>query len=308
MVYNKIMATVKKKTGNSSSNDIISNNEGNNGNNTSSNDQENKIKEYVMRLGLDVDEANLYLALVKRGESTTLELSRSTKISRTQIYRLFESMKEKGFIEEILDKNTTRARAIPIERLDYLIDEQVLKVGKLQEEFSDIKSLVSGFLGANHPETKVLFYRGEQGLQQLAWNALRSKEELRGYTYRLWESAIGREFAYKWYAEAIKRGFRMRELYSDEYKKSLNEAHRSMNKGFKPLFNFPEFSGLQYEARYISPKTLNISHQVDIYNDVVAYYNWYKGEVFGIEIYNSKIAAMQKQIFDIVWEVAVVMN
>ena len=62
------------------------------------NPEEEKIVEYIMLLGLTREEAKLYIALVKQGESTTLELSRTTKISRTQVYRLFESLKDKGVI------------------------------------------------------------------------------------------------------------------------------------------------------------------------------------------------------------------
>ncbi|EKD96520.1 MAG: hypothetical protein ACD_24C00009G0001 [uncultured bacterium] len=43
---------------------------------------------------------------------------------------------------------------------------------------------------------------------------------------------------------------------------------------------------------------------MDIYNDVLALYNWHKGEVFGVEIYNDKITAMQKQIFEVLWKMA----
>lgn len=254
---------------------------------------EDQIKEYLKMLDLTPEEAELYLSLAKYGESTTLELSRFTKISRTQIYRLFESMKNKGVIEEIIDKNTTRARAVDVDRLYDLIENISSKVETLKDQFPQVKTLLSGLSPSDRPGTKVLFYRGEEGLQQLAWNALRAKDELRGYTYRLWESAIGEKFARKWFKEAILRGFKMREIYSDEYLKSV--------KGIKSLVTLPEFKNFSYVSRYIPSKTLTIDHQVDIYNDVVAYYNWFKGEVFGVEIYNKKIAAMQKQIFDIIW-------
>lgn len=41
---------------------------------------------------------------------------------------------------------------------------------------------------------------------------------------------------------------------------------------------------------------------MDIYNDVVAYSNWHRGEVFGVEIYNQQVAMFQKQMFEIIWQ------
>lgn len=43
---------------------------------------------------------------------------------------------------------------------------------------------------------------------------------------------------------------------------------------------------------------------MDIYNDVIGIYSWHEGEVFGVEIYNEKVATMHKQLFEIVWKIA----
>ena len=61
---------------------------------------------------------------------------------------------------------------------------------------------------------------------------------------------------------------------------------------------------MNWESRYIPPGLLKIDHQLDVYNDVVAIYNWYEGEVFGIQIVNEKVADFQKQLFDLVWKQA----
>lgn len=257
-------------------------------------DQDNQIKKYLSKLGLSEEEIQVYLSLIKHGESTTLEISRNSGISRTQVYRIIEQMKNKGLVEEIIDKYTTRARAIDISKLEIIVNNQYQKAQELKNQFFDIKTILSGFIGDNQPQTKVLYYRGQSGLQQLAWNALRAKSELVGYSYRSWQEAIGLEFAKKWYREAINRNFSMREIYSDEFKKSIKKE--------KQFYLMSEYKNFKYQAKYISSKILNINHQVDIYNDVVAFYNWYQGEVFGIEIYNQKISYFQRQIFEVMWQ------
>ena len=55
---------------------------------------------------------------------------------------------------------------------------------------------------------------------------------------------------------------------------------------------------------YLPQSILAIPHQTDIYNEVVSFYSWNEGEVWGTEIYNAKVANMQRQLFELAWEKA----
>ena len=85
-------------------------------------------------------------------------------------------------------------------------------------------------------------------------------------------------------------------MYSDEYLKRAKET--GLNEELRVGIN----------GRYISADVLTISYQTDIYNEVVAMYNWYDGEVFGVEIHNKKIANFQRQLFELVWNKAIPTN
>jgi hypothetical protein len=100
-----------------------------------------------------------------------------------------------------------------------------------------------------------------------------------------------------WYVEAYETGFKMRDIYSD----SLLESKASKYKVYDSL---PEKLKDFSRSRYIPKEVFNIDHQLDIYNDVVAFYNWHEGEIFGVEIYNEKVAKMQRQLFELVWSQA----
>ena len=58
------------------------------------------------------------------------------------------------------------------------------------------------------------------------------------------------------------------------------------------------------QYRYIDPKKLTIEFEVLIYNNVYATYTYHNDAIFAVEIYNSQLAAMQKQLFDFVWNQA----
>ncbi|HOU75734.1 MAG TPA: hypothetical protein PK957_01260 [Candidatus Dojkabacteria bacterium] len=53
-------------------------------------------------------------------------------------------------------------------------------------------------------------------------------------------------------------------------------------------------------AKYIDPQILDIQIALDIWDDAVTIFNWYKGEVFAVEIINDKFANFMKQIHKIV--------
>jgi len=54
-------------------------------------------------------------------------------------------------------------------------------------------------------------------------------------------------------------------------------------------------------SRVLEAATCPIKFEMDTYNDVVAYYNWHEGEVFGIEIYNKDITDFQRYFFEMLW-------
>jgi len=249
------------------------------------------IIRFLSELGLTTEEIKIYLTLTEKGSLTILELARITNINRTRVYRLVEVMHKKGLLEEIVEEYRQQVKAVDIHQLDLLIKEKERQSGFLREAFPQIGNLITQQKILQQPTTKVVFYRGVEGIKQMGWNTLQAKKEVLGFTYRQYSEIVGEKFTHKWYEEMFARKICFREIYSDTYLKSLKTP---LTTSKDPLF----------QQRYISSKILDINHQSDIYNNVVTHYNWYEGEIFGVEIYNEKVAQMQKQIFNIVWKMA----
>ncbi|MBU1326799.1 hypothetical protein KKB64_01075 [Patescibacteria group bacterium] len=250
-----------------------------------------KLHQFLSLLGFSPDEITLYLTLAQKGMLTTLELSRTTGIGRTQVYRLIENLKAKGAAEEVIDEHRRLAKAVEAGELLRLIKEKVHQSQQLQELFPQVQQLLQARVGENQADTKVLFYRGKQGLRQLIWHTLRAHHEVVGYTYRSIEEYVGSDFMLDWRDSFVRKGLVLRDIYSEEYLTSRRQVPWPV--GF-PKTNF--------RSRFISQKLLRVNLQMDIYNDVVAQYNWHEGEVFGVEIYNRKIADFHRQLFEIVWK------
>lgn len=247
------------------------------------------LRKFLEQLGLSRVEQQVYTSLVETGTATVLTLAKASGINRTTTYRLLERLKSTGLVEEIVDEHRLLYRVSGSHILDQLIKEKARDVRLMQELFPTIAPLVNSVAESSQPGTKVLFYRGSEGIKQMVWNVLKTKKEMVGYTYRsVWE-ITGIEFANSWYREFADRHLYCRDIYSDSYLGAKNSQE---------IIDHHKY----FESRYIPPKVLDISYQTDIYNDVVGLYNWHEGEVFGVEIYNEKIARRERQLFEIVWK------
>jgi len=252
-----------------------------------------QIHQFLSLLGLSEEEIKIYLALTQRGMLTTLELSRATDIGRTQVYRFLEKMKKRGVVEEVIDEHRLMAKAVEISQLERLVKENERRLKNIRELFPQVQESLMAKVGQNQPKTKVLFYRGKSGLQQMVWNTLRAERECVGYTYRRIEEMVGEPFMVDWRRAFVEKGLVFRDVFSDHYLESLKQAPRQ---GPCPINVFT--------GRYICPKIFDVNMHMDIYNDVVAYSDWYEDEVFGVEIYNKRVAQFQKQMFETIWKKA----
>lgn len=258
---------------------------------------ERKITDFLLHLGLSEEEAKIYLALMAFGNLTILELSRKTGLPRASLYRKMENLTKIGVIEELVDEHVIKLKACQPDKLELAVKDKELLSQNLRVQYPDVVTLLNEMVSSQQPDTKVLFYRGFPGIRQMVWNVLKTKHEICGYSYRTFIELVGNEFAKDWIEEFGRRGLFGRDLYSDEFLKSQKEHTLSGHVRWKT-----------WESRYIPAKILNINHQMDIYNDVVSFYNWHEGEVFGVEIYNEKVASLQKQIFEVLWKMGTKKN
>lgn len=251
------------------------------------------VFDFFRKLGCSEAEIKIYLILLERGDLTTLEISRQLNLPRTTIYRKLEEMKEKGLVEEVIEEYKTKARSVSLETLEKLLKEKERAMDELKDLFPQIKKSVLEINDHGQDLTKVLYFRGKEAVSRMTWGALKTKGIFRGYTFRQFAELVGFRNALVYKEEWNRSGNKGREIFSDTYMKHLRE---------KP--NLDTGKWLNWESRYLPSSKLNITHQYDIYNDVIAIYNWYEGEVFGVLIRNKKVADMQKQIFDLLWEKA----
>lgn len=256
------------------------------------------VRDFLRTLGLTQEETKLYLTLLHHGQLTMLELSRLTEINRTKVYRTAEELCARGLAQEVIEENTTRLEAVPADRIAWLLKEQDNQLQELKNSYPQVQQYLNQVMQDQKSSTQVKFYRGQAGIHHMVWNSTKARGELLGYTYRSLASMLGEQAAEDIYEEFVVNQIHIRDMYSDHYLESIGGLENGTSTD-RPGF------GELVESRYLAPDVLDIDHQIDLYNDTMAVYNWHEGEIFGVEIHNPKVIKMQRQIFEVLWQVAV---
>lgn len=247
------------------------------------------LTDFLCSLGLTREEALIYVSLSEHGTSTPLQLARYTGINRTKVYRTLDDLADKKLVIVEIAEHSTTVTAAPLERIEDMVRSKQQRVAKLAQNYPDMARMLASLGVQKQADTKVRFYRGKKGLEQMIWNVLKARSEIVGYTYRDLSDFVGTKFMDDFAHEFVRRNLTMRDIYGDEYRRSAHESQ--------------DWDG-HIESRYLPDNILTIPHQMDIYDEVVSFYNWHEGEVFGVEIINPKVAFHQKQLFELVWEKA----
>lgn len=249
-----------------------------------------KIANIFHTLGLDKLESHICTELFIDNKKTILELSKLLNCPRTNVYRATEKLVDMGILNKNIYENRVYLEINKIDYIEQLLEERIDKLKQSRNDIVKFEKQISQSGFVSQPLTNVRFYKGVEGIKQLVWNVLSTKTELVGYTYRRLDEVLGSSFVEHWDREFVSRGLKGRDIYSNEYLKSVQ--------GRLLLSN-------TIESAYIDESIYNIDHQVDIYNNTLAFYSWHAGEVFGVEIENEKIANLQRSLFELVWEKAI---
>jgi hypothetical protein len=249
------------------------------------------VRTYFAKLGLEAEIADIYLALHAHGPQTISELSRNSRVERTRIYRLIDTLMESSLIEVETQYKRGIIKAAPIANVHILISRREQELKNLQDEL-DLIERVLGRNSLSSPATRVQFYRGPEGVKQMFWNQTKHKnsEDLSILAENM-QVHTGAAFFERWVSRQNENNRFSRSIISDSFLKSQKEWRAK----------YDTTRHHKWQARYVAPSKFTITNSTVIYDDVTSYYNWKDGEIFGIEIYNQEIADTQRQLFELLW-------
>ena len=253
-------------------------------------DQTDNYINLVKPYGLSDEEGKVYLYLLKRGFVGALELSRELRMGRTKAYRLLDKLQVKQLVELKVDERGMKFGATHPGKFGQLVTSKEQEVEVLRQGLPDLVGQLEGLMRQNLGESKVLYYEGVEGLKQVSYNITRAEGLVRVLEMEHLSEFVPVEFAEKVRREMVENRIKIRDLSNKSSWGDYTEVTELIE-------NFAE-------CRYISPEKLRINFEVLIYNDVYATYTYKEEKMFCVEIYNSELAQMQKDIYDFLWEQA----
>lgn len=252
------------------------------------------ITQNLEHLGFDKEEIEVYLSLLTDRTMTVLEISRQTNIKRTTVYRTIYSLKEKGIIEEVVDKQGTKVRAVHPAQFNQILESKRQEYEKTSTSIKNLTELVQ-LPESELARTQVRYYQGKAGMKQILWNTLHAKKDIYGESLYEWVSLVGETFLDKYNQEFSKRKLNDYALITED------TVSKVVKKFDMPIHHQPSYDWV----RVISKKKLYISGDTIIYNNIFATIFWKHGEIVGIEMENDEFAKMQLSLFKLAWETAI---
>lgn len=248
-----------------------------------------KVVGYLKQLAINEAQAEAYLYLLTHGAQTVLSLSRGLGGGRTKLYPLLEDMVAKQLVSVHERHYGTSYEALPPTTLEFLVAEKERKAEVLRSNLPAVTHALTQFQRNSPSTSKIVEYRGIDGLKQMNWNLTKADGEFRVFELESLAGHLGNHFAEK-----------LRETWVEKHIKSYDLTN---NSSWNLRTKVDAYKSLSH-ARFIDPKLFTIQFETYIYNNCVALLNYDQNDIFGVEIYNNKLACQQRQLFDLLWSQA----
>lgn len=239
--------------------------------------------EELASLGLEEKEARLYLAALELGEATVRQLADAADIGRTNAYDILGRLERNGLISHVDEGASGRRLVVPT-------DPQRL-VERWEEQRRRLDSLVPRLRAmhrGNASQTRVRYFDGVEGILSVLYSTLRSNGPLQGILSMADLLTVPGEPAMADYiAERIRRGLELRVV-------------RSRVKEVDPVW--PTDPASLRELRY-APDDQVFTMTMFIGDDSVAVLSS-RRETFGMVIESAEYAALQRNLFEVLWSVS----
>jgi sugar-specific transcriptional regulator TrmB len=249
-------------------------------------DQVTIITKYLGKLGLEPEAVTVYVALVKQGHSSALQLAKATGISRTQIYRLLEMLQAHGLTSAEKLSYGTLYRALPLENIEGLLANREAETAAIRRNLDAMTAALQTIAGGSGPKATVQHYYGLAGLKQANWNITKANGEYRCFEAAHLSAHLDKAFARRHRERCIEQ-----ELISYDLTNDTVVLAKEIEP-FEPSRTF---------IRHIDPNILALNFEVVIYNDVVLLLDYTEQNSMAVEIHHPTLHSLMRQLFDAMW-------
>lgn len=122
------------------------------------------FEKYLQEIGLSDKEASVYLALLSVDNDSVVDLAKKTKINRTTIYPVLESLAKKGLISEVKIDKKVKYQAEPPERLETYVERIKTDLNEQERRLKDIIPQLRSMYKEDSEKPVAKFFEGKEGV------------------------------------------------------------------------------------------------------------------------------------------------
>lgn len=238
------------------------------------------IQKQLKNIGLHNSEIEVYLYLLEQGISTPPQISKGTKIARTNCYNILASLKEKDLVKE----QKKRKRKV------YLANDPEALVRNLDKKREAAKSMLPD-LRAMYKSQKnkpvIHFFDGFEQIKEIYYQTL-SAEIIRGIASTKQLFSLSPDFFENYRKKIKEKGIIFRDIVThDSSEESVDEAKKIL--------------GALNEVQTLPEEYKDMPTDILIWEDSIALITTVE-PIFGTVIKNDYLAKTFTIIFDVLWK------
>lgn len=186
-------------------------------------------EELLRDIGLSINEARVYEALLQKGESSVQTIALKAKVHRRNVYDSLSKLLEKGLASEVFIKGEKHFKATNPNRLLSFIKEKEEKINtmlpKMQKQFEAIEEIEEAYV-----------YKGIEGIKNYLNDILKTKETVYFIGAKaMWFDPRLKHFLPKFQRERKKLGIKFKHIFDYEVKKQQPEILKFVGKSYRFL-------------------------------------------------------------------------
>lgn len=232
---------------------------------------------------LDEREAHLYLTGLHLGSAPASEYGKHSEFNRITAYNVLEGLVRRGIFTMVKkERGKWYAPVAP----EYLSIEARKNAEALERTLPELRSLQK----AKFRKPRVRFFEGWEGVKRVYEDTLTAKTELLNFANSAVVRAFWPNYDEEYVAERVKRGIYLRGIAPDD---ATGRRVYGENK-----------SRLR-EILLVPAKDFDFTNEINIYDSKVAICSFGEDrEMFGVIIESKEVAETQRQIFEMAWRYA----
>jgi sugar-specific transcriptional regulator TrmB len=241
-------------------------------------------EEILMQIGLSLNEARIYEAMLQLGEANVQTISIKAKVHRRNVYDSLNKLIEKGLASEVFVKGEKNFKAMHPQRLNFLLAEKQVQLEKALPELK--KRFVQ-----KESDAQAYMYRGIEGVKKYLQDILETGET--GYfigAKAFWLDPRLKHFLPRFEKEKKRKKIQFMHIFDYEVKEQKPEIIKLVGKPYKFL-----------------PKSYSSPTAIDIFGPYVVTFVGVKvGELYEEPIQfvmkNRELADGYRKFFQFMWD------